>query len=658
MRAVRHRIATRPTQREHARHRRLMNFVGSDMSDWQWLSCFSILQDKVYIFHPDSSSVTLAGSTSEIPWQALWFLTRYHKKHRFNRRFPNSLDKVLPFLKSFEAKVRWAYKFQDHPGNMPAIRVKGRFTIDCPSTDCPSLEEWLRGFRSAFLAGYNSSMKRSRASDLSNVSPLAQVGYRMLMSSDMAAIPTDKDGGYTLIQRGELANVHSQILESNSYRRVHSVDWSSVARAYTRLAYSVGSHYNDRRLGSTLSKSLYIEDATFISTLKTTCKTHKPPGAVGFRNIHSSSGWKLQGLSLWLAQELKALLLRTGATHILKDSADFVEKLSRVPLHTSQEVAKVDVKDFFMSGSPDELLTPILESLPTSSTQELRYRNLLKEVAEFLLENQYISSRVLGDDRVYLVTRGTGMGLIHSGELADVSLYLKAERPWATDAQVMERHYVNTLFRFKDDILVFLNDLRGWRKYFEGYSDRAGCFKLEVEDINDQRVTFLDLEVYKGQASWKARPFIKPTNLGIPLSTSSSHPRSIHLSWPKGVLRRLATLCDSQGDMDKVHRIFTERLHQFFHHPKVVIQVSAMELQPSRARTRRGNMVGTREKTPMWCVIPYHPAFMPTLARRLHEYFSSMVPKALLARAFSNARGFRICWANNMPSHATLASLE
>ena len=64
----------------------------------------------------------------------------------------------------------------------------------------------------------------------------------------------------------------------------------------------------------------------------------------------------------------------------------------------------------------------------------------LRKALEFLVHHQYLHSRQL-PHRLWRVTRGSGMGLKHSGALTDLAFYSKVER-WMCHPEMMAAHHV------------------------------------------------------------------------------------------------------------------------------------------------------------------------------------------------------------------------
>ena len=78
---------------------------------------------------------------------------------------------------------------------------------------------------------------------------------------------------------------------------------------------------------------------------------------------------------------------------------------------------RLDMKRFFMSGTPPDLCDNAVAILPTG-----RRRDLLSRVLLWLLDSQWISSK-MHNDRCFKVMRGSGMGLTHSSAVCDAALF-------------------------------------------------------------------------------------------------------------------------------------------------------------------------------------------------------------------------------------------
>eukprot|EP00973_Karenia_brevis_P034509 4759678-Karenia_brevis.AAC.1 len=94
-------------------------------------------------------------------------------------------------------------------------------------------------------------------------------------------------------------------------------------------------------------------ETSLFSTLILTVKSHKNPGEVKTRNIHSSPKWKLAGLSVWVQSVLANAL--KPYTHLLRDAAALVGKLKGATAPEGAKLMNGDIKEYFMSGTAQEL---------------------------------------------------------------------------------------------------------------------------------------------------------------------------------------------------------------------------------------------------------------------------------------------------------------
>ena len=136
----------------------------------------------------------------------------------------------------------------------------------------------------------------------------------------------------------------------------------------------------------------------------------------------------------------------------MQSTEEFVQRLDAIRIDPGDILVRIDVKHFYMSGTHDELVSAILKAFPRTL---LRQR--LKEAVYFLLAHQYIESKLL-PGRCWVTKIGSGMGLRHSGAIADLAFAMLAELPWALKPYNLSAYGIKTYMRFKDDIFVVAND--------------------------------------------------------------------------------------------------------------------------------------------------------------------------------------------------------
>ena len=267
-----------------------------------------------------------------------------------------------------------------------------------------------------------------------------------------------------------MPQAHMEVLNSRWYRELDPDTYRDelVTKQYTNLC-AVVERVMD--VGDGVARNLFRScvrlGASSTATLDLTVKSHKGPGYVTFRNIHSLASYSLEGLSQWAARELRVWL--HTRSHLLKDTRQFVKLMNTKCAKPDETLYRLDAKEFFMSGRHPELVDAGIASLP-----EGQRRDCLRRVLEFLLDNQYVKSRAL-PGRLWKVEEGSGMGLAHSGDLCDAALDSLAET-WSTDPVVLREHGIRLYVRFRDDIFFIGSDRRLSVSFVQELRRRAKIF--------------------------------------------------------------------------------------------------------------------------------------------------------------------------------------
>eukprot|EP00973_Karenia_brevis_P037528 5178462-Karenia_brevis.AAC.1 len=134
---------------------------------------------------------------------------------------------------------------------------------------------------------------------------------------------------------------------------------------------------------------------------------------------------------------------------------------------------KGDIKEYFMSGTAQELTEDAIKIIEND-----KLRPLVKDVIKWLLDNQFVTNPL--NKSLHRVVQGSGMGLRHSGELADAALVGKTEKSLEDDLCACDMAW---FFRFKDDFLCLGFNKAGRNQFFQQYKKRAGYFKTVVEEV-------------------------------------------------------------------------------------------------------------------------------------------------------------------------------
>jgi hypothetical protein len=161
--------------------------------------------------------------------------------------------------------------------------------------------------------------------------------------------------------------------------------------------------------------------------------------------------------------------------------------------------------------------------------------------------------------------RGSGMGLIPSGEIADASFYELAEKRLMCSPSIVAEYGIVLYLRFRDDILLGVTCSQARRfELFQRFSTSAGFFKLEVEAVSSTKVCWLDLEIFKGPRWHRVRRLdhalhCKATSIWQPLAGWSCHHVSVSKAWPIAELARINRRCSDPRQGKSLQDSFVSR---------------------------------------------------------------------------------------------------
>ena len=353
----------------------------------------------------------------------------------------------------------------------------------------PEGQAYLIRFRKYLQSAFASAVALHRRVQRQNLPlPLVRWALRLLKEGDYVLVPSDKSHSFVAVTCcNYMVMLHSCLDNQRLYKKVSDmslVDQRLLSPQYTALARRVKQYLEDPNAMRELCNSLQVPGASPIARLKFNVKDHKPPGQVCTRPIHASTPYAYHGLASWLARELRNELLKFP--HIVWDTAQAIDSIRKVNLlPPGSFLVKIDIKDFFLSGSPDELVRDVLHHLPDSV-----YQRLLKDILHFLLHTQFV--RVVGADLLFQCVSGSGMGLVHSGAVAETALLNRADRSMF-DQTLLAQHGISLALRYRDDVLICGTDKVLFRKWFWEYQDLAGYFRTCLEEFSSCSVNWLDI---------------------------------------------------------------------------------------------------------------------------------------------------------------------
>ena len=191
------------------------------------------------------------------------------------------------------------------------------------------------------------------------------------------------------------------------------------------------------------------------------------------------------------------------------------------------------------------------------------FQQLVAKAVDWLCRNQYVQSEFL-PDLTYKVTRGSGMGLLHSGEVSDAGFWIAAER-WLLTTSVRQWCSITYWRRFRDDIFAITSNFPRFKHVFSWLRSQAALegYKLLTEDVSQNRITFLavDVVVINGGSVTKPRERI----VAPFLSEYSAHPRHVHISCPAVLRKALDQFVSIKKEQRAAENDFLARLQRVLH---------------------------------------------------------------------------------------------
>ena len=597
---------------------------------------------KIYMYDPAAKTV---GPPTDIPWPIVFMLGRLHPKHILvSGKMPEKL-RYTADINSFINKIKWRWALQGDDSRRVVMAKKKRHTSACPFLVPAPMDAVLRDLRRYLGEAVSASVRSARVRrGYSNITNLLKLGISCYRRSEYVALKNDKDGGFSLAKKQQVQDAQMEILRTDVYQECTGRDYcyQRCVTLLKEMAAGIARHERDHGMYSEVMKPAY-NSGTTVAVLQCTVKTHKESGRVAMRPIHAMPSYLYQTAGKWLGLQLRQRLGKV-ARHLLRDSADLVERTRSIIVPATAKLCKVDLKDYFLSGSSGDLTKDVVRLWEGDETATGRYLDLVRDVLSYLLNMQY--AKAAHSELIFQVIKGSGMGLPHSGEACDSALYVLAEKNWGVDPATMQRLGILHFFRFRDDVfIVYEGDQDKLTTYLNGYGRRAQYFRTEVETTNAVTVRYLELEVSIRANRLHCRQMAKPTSLeSPPLAASSGHHRSVHKSWPVGSVKRIGRLCHDKEDI--AASVATMRARFINNHTPT--------LWDGREALPAPRVPKQVVDTVLWMPIGFHPA-MTGLTSAVTKYCEANQERLLHAWSISfrsqpGRIAIRPAWYNAAPS--------
>ena len=229
-------------------------------------------------------------------------------------------------------------------------------------------------------------------------------------------------------------------------------------------------------------------------------------------------------------------------------------------------------------------------------------RDNFRSAVELVLSNQFVAHSREENAQIFHVHKGSGMGLVASGEISDITFFSMVEKDFILCDKIREQYEIMGYYRFKDDILLMVGGTAKTRRdlIFQ-MRERSKFFILEVESVSPEAAPMLDVLITKVEdpdseySSLAVSLYQKPTSIKTTLSSTSMHPTAVHRSWPRAQQLRFSRL---SGSNEEFKALMSEFEHQ--------LRFNDGLLPSSRVSIPRPVSENAVE---MWLVLPFHHAW-------------------------------------------------
>ena len=254
-------------------------------------------------------------------------------------------------------------------------------------------------------------------------------------------------------------------------------------------------------------------------------KLHKNPH--GIRPIVSGCSGPTERISSFIDHIIKPLVPTIPS--YIKDSPHLISLLENTQIPRDTILATIDVSSLYMNIPQDEGTEACLDALEAQEASHIP-RNTLRQFFDIVLRCNVFSF----DGQVYQQIQGTAVGTRMAPSYANLFMD-RFERAFLAQEPILPLVWK----RYIDDILCIWP---GTRSELDSFLDRLNKAHRTLRftwSISDERIEFLDLNIFKG-GRFNATQLLdlsthfKSTNTFQYLHFSSSHPRSVFKGLVKG----------------------------------------------------------------------------------------------------------------------------
>ena len=239
-----------------------------------------------------------------------------------------------------------------------------------------------------------------------------------------------------------------------------------------------------------------------------------------------------------------------GHPSYIKDTYDFVDKISNLFIPDDCFLATLDVESMYTNIDHDLGIQSVKDSFPTMNPP---FDSIME-----LLELTLKSNDFVFDGKFFLQVRGTAMGVDYAPHYSDIFM-AKFEKE-ALDKCSYKPH---TYFRFLDDVfIVWQHGHSKFQQFLNILNSHSPPIRFKAE-IHNNSVDYLDTTVFKDPRNnhrLLTKVFFKPTDTHQLLHKASFHPKHTFKGILKSQITRFFRICSLEIDFEYAWCILSKSL--------------------------------------------------------------------------------------------------
>ena len=259
------------------------------------------------------------------------------------------------------------------------------------------------------------------------------------------------------------------------------------------------------------------------------------------RPVVSACGTYNYFLAKWLDEILSPLL--NNNEYMLKDTFDFVNKISQMTNEEDQYMVSFDVESLFTNVPTDETIQLILdEAFNDKDTYHGLKKHTLKHLLNVCIKKSHFQFNGSYYDQIDGVSMGSPLGPFFAN-------FFMANFEKKHMASIKERGVI-TYNRYVDDVFAKINNSENCDAILEFLNAQHKNIKFTIEKEKNKKIPFLDTVVTRKSNCFSINLYHKPTFTGVYLNWKSLTARRYKISLIYCLCDRIWKICKEEQERD------------------------------------------------------------------------------------------------------------